>query len=324
MNIRQDRASRYRYRLRLSERRPQSSARRDLPGTDLPLMPEPKRAGPWRHHAQHAHRRRAARPQHLSSCGKIQFPERLLLATGDNSRASVQGTASNCLGVYCGRREVTGRTERVIRPMVRARRLAKFLFVKHIRGFTAPTDQPHLDAATLDLLRRKLRESRCYLEFGSGGSTVLADRIGVRTISVESDRQYAKVVRGTLSRHGSVEMLTPNIGITGEWGMPLFKNHRKWRRYVDAPFAKLADAFPDLVLIDGRFRVACALNTARHAHQLGVQATLIFDDYEERPFYNVVEQFIGVPQLVGRSAVFHLGRTAIDPNLIDRFIEDPR
>lgn len=192
-----------------------------------------------------------------------------------------------------------------------ARNLAKFIVRQRTRGFDVPS-RPHFDPQTEPVFEALLRQAGSYLEYGSGGSTVLAARLGVPTVTVESDRFYARSVRAAIGERARNRMLVPDIGVTREWGTPLFKRAtparlRRWRRCVEAPFALLAEEatpFPDLVLVDGRFRVACALACAREAALRGQASTLCLDDYVGRPWYHSVEQFLGTPRLAGRMAIF--------------------
>lgn len=199
--------------------------------------------------------------------------------------------------------------ERVSRRILSAKRLALFLYVQRIKGFPLPK-APHFDAETARRFKEELGKTKLFLEYGSGGSTVWAAEAGVQTISVESDRFFAQVVRNAVS-NGGVELLTPKMGATREWGRPLFNTPDKAARYVHAPFRHLKANFPDLVLIDGRYRAACALEVARRAHLASAQALLIMDDYVERPQYHVVEKALGDPELIGRSAWFKVGDSPV-------------
>ncbi|MAO75600.1 MAG: hypothetical protein CL699_04770, partial [Chloroflexi bacterium] len=58
---------------------------------------------------------------------------------------------------------------------------------------------------------------------------------------------------------------------------------------------------PDVVLIDGRFRVACFLKSLLHAPP---NTVILFDDYINRPHYHVVEEFLTPDQTCGRQASF--------------------
>lgn len=197
------------------------------------------------------------------------------------------------------------------------RDLPRFWWTQRVVGFDTPT-RPHMDSETIALLEEMLPKARFYVEYGAGGSTILADRLGVRTVSVESDRYYAAAVRKGFIGASAV-ILTPDIGVTGPWGYPIFRKRtrarlERWRRYLDAPFAF---GIPDLVLVDGRFRVACALESARRIVAAGKKATLIIDDYARRKRYHSVEAVLGEPNMVGRAAVFAIRDQMVPPVTIE-------
>jgi len=199
----------------------------------------------------------------------------------------------------------------------------RFMRTKYITGLEPP-GRPLLDPDTLDWLTSQLQRTSFYLEFGCGGTTVLASSLRVRTVSVESDASYAAVVRAALPHPQSTEIVTPPMGLTGPWGMPVFFVTRKGIRYINAPFDKLPTAFPDLIFIDGRYRVACALVSAFHAARAGVTSMLLFDDYEPRGQYHVVEKYLGTPERIGRAALFSVGMREIPPEAIREHAADPR
>lgn len=210
--------------------------------------------------------------------------------------------------------------------------LAKFKINQRLRGVCV-SDTPWFDEATLAWFKNRLPRARSYLEFGSGGSTMMAARLGVPTISVEGDRYFGQEVGKRLAPEHKVQMLCPPIGMTGLWGVPFPGTPtpdrvRRWRSYIDQPFEVLAKSeqeFPDLFLVDGRFRNACALRAALETKRAGRVAELLFDDYsaEERPTYMQTEEILGAPQRVGRSAIFALGPdNAVTENDINRVIHD--
>lgn len=80
--------------------------------------------------------------------------------------------------------------------------------------------------------------------------------------------------------------------------------------------------FPDFILIDGRYWVACAFESARPANASQTTAGLMFDDYAMRPFYHVVEEFLGSPQIVGRAAIFHVESQLELPAIVDKWLQD--
>ena len=198
-----------------------------------------------------------------------------------------------------------------------------FFYTQRVRGFDTPT-RPYLDDETAAWLECQLRKTSLYLEFGSGGSTVLANSLGVASISVESDRFYAKAVRSGLQHPETARIQVPEMGITAEWGMPLFFRRKKGGRYVAAGFELLGDRFPDFISVDGRYRVACVLESARRAHLAGATPLLMLDDYDGRSFYHFVEDHLGAPERVGRAALFKVGESPVSEDAVRKFATDPR
>lgn len=163
------------------------------------------------------------------------------------------------------------------------------------------------------LVRDIYGRATTILEYGSGGSTVLAgDMADKRVFSVESDKNWAAMMRAWFAANppvSDVEIIWADIGATVEWGHP--KTDAGWKRYARYPLAvwgrgDLGD--PDVVLVDGRFRVGCALAVAFNAKK---PTTLLFDDYKNRQHYHIVEEYIGTPEITGRMARFEISPQAI-------------
>ncbi len=190
--------------------------------------------------------------------------------------------------------------------------IARFFYTQKIKGFPSPT-VPMMDEISLERFRAEIGKCRFYLEFGSGGSTVEADRAKLAGISVENDPAYHKAVKAALHKNTQIVLCTVDIGATKGSGRPIFnkptlRRVARWRRYVDAPFAIIAERgqFPDFVLVDARFRVACTLEVARQAIASKASTLIMLDDYQDRPHYHVLEKWLGPPERVGRTAFFRI------------------
>lgn len=168
---------------------------------------------------------------------------------------------------------------------------------------------PHMEPEGIALLGEHLTGIRVFLEYGSGGSSLMVAQAGVKSIySVDTDKQFLKAVRQRLLDEGIPRRryipIYADIGATKEWGRPVDESHaRDWPAYCTAPWEKLLKTGerPDLVLIDGRFRVASFLITMLMAPP---GCVILFDDYVDRPEYHVVERYLQPARLAGRMAEF--------------------
>jgi hypothetical protein len=220
------------------------------------------------------------------------------------------------------------------RKFVEAYRTAKIILGNRVRRFEVPTE-PHFDEASTLYFREQLQKARNYLEYGSGGSTILANQMVTNLVSVDSDASFLADVRRKLETHdrrAMAKLIYVNIGLTQHWGMPVFtkptrRRVRRWEEYAKAPwrYFRTIGQQPDLILVDGRFRVACVLESLLSLSPL-TETQILLDDYVDRPEYEVIEQFAQV-ELVGRMAVVHprrlLERIQVR-RLVKQYCADPR
>lgn len=207
----------------------------------------------------------------------------------------------------------------------RALAYASFAWRQRVLGFTVP-ERPDFDEATIPLFIARVSQAKRYLEFGSGASSVLAARAGVAFTTVDTDNHYLAAVRTAIAAtgHAAPERQTfihADIGLTEHWGAPVFKSHTperlaRWAAYPEAPWATGGEK-PDFVLVDGRFRVACALVAIKH---LGMgDWELWLDDYQGRDHYRIVERFAVLEKMSGVTAIFR-ARANIDRAALDAVI----
>lgn len=174
---------------------------------------------------------------------------------------------------------------------------------------------PHMEDAGLEELIGHLEAAKCLLEYGAGGSTALAARIGVPTvISVESDAAFleASLADAHKANQGTNLVGHPvDIGQTGDWGRPIDRSGiERWPLYCSSVWDRIRNenlASPDLVLIDGRFRVSCFLATLAFAKP---GTHVLFDDYCDRPHYHIAEKHCDKLSEAGRMAIFAVPETS--------------
>jgi hypothetical protein len=220
------------------------------------------------------------------------------------------------------------------RKFVDACRTAKIVIAHRVRHFDVPSE-PHFDEEGTAYFRKQLESARNYLEYGSGGSTILANRLVNTLVSVDSDVSFLADVRRKLAEEGRramTKLIPVNIGLTYDWGMPVFtkptrRRVHRWQNYPTAPwryYRSIAQQ-PDLILVDGRFRVACVLESLLSLSPLS-GAQILVDDYADRPHYQVVERFADL-EMAGRMAVLR-PRRLIDRiqvrRMVKQYCADPR
>jgi hypothetical protein len=164
--------------------------------------------------------------------------------------------------------------------------------------------QPHMPKEECQALTSALQSAQSYLEFGMGGSTVLAAWLGVpKVVSIDSSQEWiAKVAHqiAPIQSTSQIELLHAPIGTTLEWGFPKDTHMQsQWPSYYSKPWRVAHD--PDLVLIDGRFRVPCFLYSLL---QLKPGAIILWDDYLNRSEYHLIEQYLAPEAYFGNMAQF--------------------
>jgi len=163
-------------------------------------------------------------------------------------------------------------------------------------------DQARLFDGDDHMFQREILSCQVYGEYGCGASTVwVAHHTAAKIVSVDSSAEWiAKVELETKSHREKLHIDRVDLGEIAAWGYPTTYRYRsRFHDYVASPWRH--GVKPDLVLIDGRFRVACFLHSLLTAEP---GSRLIFDDYNNRPHYHLVEEFCPVKEREGRQALF--------------------
>ena len=166
-----------------------------------------------------------------------------------------------------------------------------------------------------------LKSTNSYLEYGSGSSTVFAEKLKIeKIISIEGDYYFSKYVN---SKVINCKMLYRDIGPISTFSDPYIScvfplnelRKNKFKSYSDFPIGYYKkNNLPTLILIDGKFRVACALKVLKYFIESEFNNwNIVVDDYIGRSQYNILEYFFKNINLNGEQAVFSgIGEFEVD------------
>ena len=172
-----------------------------------------------------------------------------------------------------------------------------------------------------NFFKKKLKNSKHYFEYGAGSSTLYADMNEKKFTSIELDKSFFFMINERLKKKN---VFFINLGPVGEFSYPLFKNKKKILSYIksiDPYFNK--KIYPDFILIDGRFRVACCLNLLLIMNKKKIKSTILIDDYKKRDHYKILKNFFYIKE-VGRMAILNAKKKTIHPNIFNNYILDSR
>jgi hypothetical protein len=134
----------------------------------------------------------------------------------------------------------------------------------------------------------RLNRDRAYLEYGSGGSTILADRFFDKIYSADTDVLWCEKINQCI-KHGVVRCV--DVGEVSEWGYPKELSEQKARQIVtvhDADIAALRKGNANFfVFLDGRCRVLTA--SLLHSQLTEDDLVLMHDFTCRRIYYDVLK-----------------------------------
>ena len=168
---------------------------------------------------------------------------------------------------------------------------------------------PHMIPAEVALLSTFVPKDGTCLEFGSGGSTQFFLEKGIgKLYSVDSDRAWLEklfenpAVR-IFHKHGRWVPLYADIGHTEDWGAPaIHVPSIIWLNYHQHIWSHIHENAFDLILVDGRFRVACLLQCLLRCSN--EKAVILMHDFWNRPHYHEVLDFLDVLEKADSLGVF--------------------
>ena len=148
--------------------------------------------------------------------------------------------------------------------------------------------------------------SQYYFEYGVGKSTKwVLEYTKSNILAVDSDPNWINNVTDKNYFGDRLKVIYADLGDLTNWGRPISYNKRdNFIFYINAVWSFEIKA--DVILIDGRFRVACFLYSLLNAK---IGSFIFFDDYNNRPWYHIVEEVVPVHDKCGRQSVFKVPKT---------------
>lgn len=165
-----------------------------------------------------------------------------------------------------------------------------------------------------------VKDANHYLEFGMGGSTLRAiQKSNAIIYTVESSPEWVAHMRGYASIKRSektrLRIFPVEIGPVGSWGYPTSDDFKSgFESYSSNVFRLINPKLVDLALVDGRFRVACALKVILECHA-NTRIEIMVHDFWERSHYHVLLKYLDVVKRTDSLALFSI-KQGVDLNLV--------
>jgi len=166
-----------------------------------------------------------------------------------------------------------------------------------------------------------LKNSKFYFEYGAGSSTFQAKKMRKKFISIESDKKIFETIKKKL-KTSNIQYYS--LGPTSLFSYPIFLLKKKINNYIKSINKHLTKKTQlKMILIDGRFRVACCLNLLNFREIIIKKKIIILlDDFIKRPHYKVLNNYFRI-KLIGRMALLS-PKKIINKEVFKKYIFDPR
>ena len=147
-----------------------------------------------------------------------------------------------------------------------------------------------------ELLSKIYNNVTSVFEWGMGSSTIIAQRIGIqRLTAVDSAEEWVLKCRRKVN--SEYKLIHSNVGDVKEWGFPKDESRKHlWPSY-SLEVDKEKTSF-DVYLVDGRFRMACAIRALLHGRNSSLVLIHDFQRHYYQQILNVAYKIDQVGKLV--------------------------
>lgn len=159
--------------------------------------------------------------------------------------------------------------------------------------------EPHFGKTDIGMFYDYLKKAKNYFEFGSGGSTYQAITHNniERVYTVESDINWYNKINNSIKSDKVCFFLVDLKCKPNNWGNPGINCSNEDKiKYSDSLLNLNKEILEsiDLILIDGRFRVACCLKSFS---LISDNCFIMFDDFLDRKQYRIVLDYFTIVSL---------------------------
>ena len=178
--------------------------------------------------------------------------------------------------------------------------------------------KPYMNNDEIVLLEKYYRNSKNYFEFGAGGSTCCAIKNNIENIvSVETDNYWVSQLKKdplVSNKLNKKKLKIHMFPLNFEWTKAISwnSNHKEYLKICDksnwhnySKIIRKCDLKLDLVLVDGRFRVASTLETIKKVDN---NCFILIHDYRQpnntHRGYEFVEKYLDIIEHVDSLYVF--------------------
>ncbi len=185
--------------------------------------------------------------------------------------------------------------------------------------------KPHFGDADIYMYYDFLNKATTYFEFGSGGSTyqALTRNNITKVYSVESDLLWYTKLNELIEKNKNLKKDKLNFFLIdlkckpNTWGNPGINcKTEDMIRYSNSinELSTEEKSNIDLVLIDGRFRVACCLKCFSSIKD---NCLIIFDDFLNRKQYHIVLEYFDIIKITRDKRMVILKKKKCEPPSLD-------
>jgi protein O-GlcNAc transferase len=156
--------------------------------------------------------------------------------------------------------------------------------------------EPSFKIKDKQMFYKYLNKCKIYFEYGSGGSTYQASiRYNITKIfSVESDKEWLNFLKQKITSKNVIHLFNEMNVQPKTWGHPgpnsTQAQHINYSNHIRNLTLEEQKSI-NLILIDGRFRVACCLKCFDIINQ---DCLIVFNDFLDRPTYHVVLDYYDI------------------------------